>query len=170
MKIIKNPLFWSGTKNQVSSGAVLRAIGSKISGLGCTPISRHCSATKNRCSALATTIGVTWPSLFKGRKRSKVSWKRDFLSVNDKNCFGRIERDKGQRRDPEPPHNITGMIISLFAMVVITRIPREDLWMPSMCTRYQNSQDCLYKVSLLLKLIGILALLTPLAYTHSLIL
>src|SRR5271165_2636290 len=42
---------------------------------------------------------------------STIDWKVDRSPINGMNCLGRLSRDSGQTRVPEPPHMITGWIL-----------------------------------------------------------
>src|SRR5208337_273286 len=39
-----------------------------------------------------------------------IDWKVDWSPISGMNCLGRLSRDSGQTRVPEPPHIITGRI------------------------------------------------------------
>src|SRR5271165_6992444 len=40
-----------------------------------------------------------------------IDWKVDRSPMSGMNCLGRLSRDSGQTRVPEPPHMITGWIL-----------------------------------------------------------
>src|SRR5271165_3198883 len=43
--------------------------------------------------------------------RATIDWKVDRSPISGMNCFGRLSRDSGHTRVPEPPHIITGWIL-----------------------------------------------------------
>src|SRR5271166_1284431 len=45
--------------------------------------------------------------------RVTIDWKVDRSPISGMNCFGRLSRDSGQTRVPEPPHMITGWILAI---------------------------------------------------------
>ena len=101
---------------RVKAGAVLRPIGSSNSVALILGNSRNWSKAKKRCSSLVTIkVGpksISW--LVIALMRSIASWnKLSFESPPDRtrNCLGKPERDKGQRRVPEPPQRITGVTL-----------------------------------------------------------
>lgn len=93
----------------VSAGAVFRSMGSSAIRTPSTPVARNCSATMRRCSWLQTTIVGVPPRLpppnpFRWRavSCSMVCW-----PVGARSCLGRLSRDDGQRRVPDPPEKMT---------------------------------------------------------------
>ena len=88
------------------AGAVLRPTGSNRMPAGGMPISRSCSATRNRCASLQTTMGVVASG--NPASRAAVSWIMVRSPVRASSCLGSSSRDSGQRRVPAPPERITG--------------------------------------------------------------
>ena len=88
------------------AGAELRPTGSsKICG-SATPASRSCSATRKRCSWLHTTTGGAKPGPTPRRAVSTIIERSLFSSPQ--NCLGKLSRDTGHSRVPEPPDRMTG--------------------------------------------------------------
>ena len=86
------------------------------------PISASCSLTMKRKSDPDTTSGGAKPA---AAKRRAEAWNR--LSVPDRaeNCLGKLLRDRGQSRVPEPPLNKTGWsvcVIELVSLVILSAI------------------------------------------------
>ena len=50
-----------------------------------------------------------------------IDWKVDRSPIRGMNCLGRLSRDSGHMRDPEPPHMITGRILPFFPRVRLRR-------------------------------------------------
>lgn len=91
-----------------TAGAVFLPTGSRIIWKSSTPNCRNCSATINLCSLLLTMTGG---KQFNPSSLFNVSWSKLFSLINDKNCFGYNERERGHKRVPEPPAIIIGIII-----------------------------------------------------------
>src|SRR5262249_36604645 len=79
---------------------------SKIS--ASTPLSRNCSATTKRKSALVMTIGRANKSGCE--MRASTCWNVDPCPTRGTNCLGMVSRETGHSRVPAPPHMITGTI------------------------------------------------------------
>jgi hypothetical protein len=71
-------------------------------------ITASCSATRKRYSLLVTTIGR--PNKLLSDTLRTVSWNVEKRASSGRNYFGRLSRDAGQSRMPEPPHVICGVI------------------------------------------------------------
>ena len=71
------------------------------------PAARSCSAIRNRCSWLQTTIGGAKRS---PRARSAVSCSSVWSEISGQSCLGKLSRETGQSRVPEPPERMTGMM------------------------------------------------------------
>ena len=79
------------------------------------PSARICSATRNRCSWLHTTIGAANPSPL---ARAAVSWIMVRSEISGQNCLGKLSRDTGHSRVPDPPDKITGTIGPAVCIVI----------------------------------------------------
>ena len=110
---------WKAAK--VKAGAVLRPTGSSNKVAWISFNSRNWSSTKKRCSSLVTIsvepnsievpLTPSWRSSI-ALIRWIACWNKLWLESSPestKNCFGNPDRDKGQRRVPEPPHRMTGI-------------------------------------------------------------
>src|SRR5580704_15011829 len=53
------------------------------------------------------TIGSS--KIARSERSLTTDWKVEDSPVRGMNCFGRLSRDSGQTRVPDPPHMITGM-------------------------------------------------------------
>ena len=99
---------------KLSAGAVLRPMGSS-NRVAFTPFnSRNWSKAKKRCSSFVTIkVGAkSICALPMVLIRVIACWNKLWLepsSESTKNCFGKPDRDKGQRRVPEPPQRMTGV-------------------------------------------------------------
>src|SRR5574344_1630698 len=93
----------------VIAGAVLRPIGSSMTGRCSLSIFLSCVFTSGRCFSLQITSGAdTKSSPF---MRSTVCCISVFsVSIIGRNCFGTSGVESGHRRVPEPPESITGNI------------------------------------------------------------
>ena len=89
------------------AGALLRPTGSSTIRALSIPASRNCSAIRNRCSWLQTTIGGAKSG---AAARSAVSCIIVRSDTSGQSCLGKLSRDTGQSRVPEPPERITGTI------------------------------------------------------------
>ena len=69
---------------------------------------RSCSAIRNRCSWLHTTIGGAKRTPLASRARSAVSCSSVWAEISGQSCFGKLSRETGQSRVPEPPDRMTG--------------------------------------------------------------
>jgi hypothetical protein len=78
-----------------------------------TPISRSCSATMKRNSALVITIGRA--NRAGSATRASVCWKVERSPISGMNCFGMLSRETGHSRVPAPPHISTGITNCEFA-------------------------------------------------------
>ena len=87
------------------AGAELRPTGSSTMRGEATPARRNSSATRNRCSWLHTTIGGAKPSPSARRAVSSIIERSE---ISGQNCLGKLARETGHRREPEPPDNNTG--------------------------------------------------------------
>ena len=87
------------------AGAELRPTGSSTMRGPTMPASRICSATRNRWSWLHTTIGGAKPGPTARRAVSSIIDRSD---TSGQNCFGKLSRDTGHSRVPEPPERMTG--------------------------------------------------------------
>ncbi len=56
----------------------------------------------------ATTAGS---KIARSETTSTIDWMVDRSPISGMNCLGRLSRDSGQTRVPEPPHIITGWIL-----------------------------------------------------------
>ena len=72
-----------------------------------TPISRNCSATMKRKSALVMTIGRA--NNAGSAMRASVCWKVERSPISGTNCLGMLSRETGHSRVPAPPHIRTGI-------------------------------------------------------------
>ena len=63
------------------------------------------------------TIGVSNTS---SASVSAAVWKVECKPMREMNCFGRLSRDAGQTRVPEPPHIMTGRIFT-FSCSILTK-------------------------------------------------
>ena len=90
------------------AGALLRPTGSSRMRGVAMPAARSCSAIRNRCSSLHTMIGGGEA----GRRgaRSAVSCSSVRSESSGQSCLGKLSRDTGQSRVPEPPERMTGMM------------------------------------------------------------
>ena len=101
----------SGSSSAVSraaaaiAGALLRPTGSNTIRAPVMPAARSCSAIRNRCSWLQTTTGGAKAAPV---ARSAVSWINERSEISGQSCFGKLSRDTGQSRVPEPPERMTG--------------------------------------------------------------
>ena len=87
------------------AGAELRPIGSSMMRARLNPASRICSAIRKRWSWLHTTIGASKPL---PAPRSAVSCSSERSEISGQSCLGKLSRDTGHSRVPEPPDRITG--------------------------------------------------------------
>ena len=87
------------------AGAVLRGEGSIRIGPGSMPTSASCSVTMKRKSELVITTGgiTSGPT-----RRCATAWNKVSPSPSLANCLGKLLRDSGQRRVPDPPQSRTG--------------------------------------------------------------
>ena len=92
----------------VTAGAEFRPTGSSTIWAPVTPACRSCSAIKNRCSWLHTTIGGANAG---PTPRSAVSCSIVWSEIRGQSCFGKLSRDTGHRRLPDPPDRMTGTIL-----------------------------------------------------------
>ena len=89
------------------AGALLRPTGSSTMRASATPAARSCSAIRKRCSWLQTTIGGAKPG---PRARDAVSCISVCSDVSGQSCLGKLSRETGHSRVPEPPDRMTGTI------------------------------------------------------------
>ena len=115
----------------VIAGALLRPIGSSRIRACSTPAARTCSATRKRCSWLQTSSGAAQPAPI---ARFTVSWISVSSDSSGQYCFGKLSRDTGQSRDPEPPDRMTGTTAAPRAV----SWEREALMQPVPGTRVLN--------------------------------
>ena len=93
------------------AGAVFLDSGSSIIGPGSIPISVNCWLTKKRKSEVViVTWGWNW-RILDVFNLSADCWKRLFLLMIFRNCFGYDFLESGHNRVPNPPANITGIIL-----------------------------------------------------------
>ena len=91
-----------------AAGAELRPTGSSTMRASGTPASRNCSATRKRCSLLQTITGAAKPG---PRPRRAVSTIIEVSCFSrPQNCLGKLSRDTGHNRVPDPPERMTGTI------------------------------------------------------------
>ena len=60
-----------------------------------------------------------------------TDWKVDRSPISGMNCLGRLSRDSGQTRVPEPPHMITGRIL-LIRLSMARKAPNNQ---PAFCAK-----------------------------------
>src|SRR5271170_2536060 len=58
---------------------------------------------------------------------STIDWKVDRSPISGMNCLGRLSRDSGQTRIPEPPHIITGWILLIDSSRICPTAPPGEL-------------------------------------------
>ena len=92
------------------AGALLRPTGSSMMRALAMPASRSCSAIRNRCSSLHTTTGAANPGPW---PRRTVSCNRLRSDSSGQSCLGKLSRETGHNRVPEPPERTTGTMIGL---------------------------------------------------------
>ena len=95
------------------AGALLRPTGSSTIRAPSTPAGRICSATRKRCSWLQTMIGGAKPGPAARRAVSSIIERSE---TSGQNCFGKLSRETGQSRVPEPPERMTGTTVSAAAV------------------------------------------------------
>ena len=89
-------------------GRAVAALGSSRI-VASAPISRNCSATRKRYSLLVmTTVGS---KIDGSARRVATAWNVERSPMTGMNCLGRLSRNSGHMRVPEPPHMITGRIL-----------------------------------------------------------
>ena len=105
----------TSTAAAAMAGALLRPTGSSTIRALVMPTSRNCSAIRNRCSSLQTTIGGANPGPL---PRSTVSCSSERSDSNGQSCFGKLSRETGHSRVPEPPERMTGTMVWLLMCLV----------------------------------------------------
>src|SRR5215207_9538601 len=78
----------------------------------------NCSATMNLTWSDETTIGFA--KIGDLDTLSAVFWNVECSPIKLINCFGKLSRDAGQRRVPDPPERITGTIVGLARLSAFT--------------------------------------------------
>ena len=101
------------------AGALLRPTGSSMMRALVMPTSRSCSAIRNRWSSLQTTIGAAKPGPL---PRSTVSCSRLRSDSSGQSCFGKLSRETGHSRVPEPPERMTGTMVWLLMGAVFASL------------------------------------------------
>ena len=89
----------------VMAGALLRPQGSSTMRVPWAPARRMCSPTRKRCSSLQTTNGGAKPGPIARRAVSSIIERSE---TSGQNCLGKLSRDTGHNRVPEPPERMTG--------------------------------------------------------------
>ena len=99
----------SATSNAAAAiaGAELRPTGSSTIVDPTIPAERICSAIRNRWSWLHTTTGGAKPG---PTPRSAVSCSMVWSEISGQSCLGKLSRDTGHNRVPDPPDRMTGTI------------------------------------------------------------
>ena len=76
--------------------------------------SKHWASTREAQGSLVTMTIESGP--YSSRKRRTVFCKRETPSPKDKNCLGKLLRERGQRRVPFPPAKMTIFIKPFFCL------------------------------------------------------
>ena len=97
-----------------TAGAVLRPAGSRII-VADRPMASICSATRKRCVSLHTTTHSSAADA-SPLTRAAVSCSIVASLTRGRSCLGYMERDAGQRRVPDPPERMTGIIMLMGAL------------------------------------------------------
>ena len=101
----------TSTAAAAMAGALLRPTGSSTRRASGMPAARNCSAIRKRCSWLQTTIGGAKPG---PRARNAVSCIRVRSDISGQSCLGKLSRETGHKRVPEPPDRMTGTMRGSF--------------------------------------------------------
>ena len=92
------------------------------------PAARSCSAIRNRCSWLHTTIGGAKPS---PQARSAVSCSSVRSDTSGQSCLGKLSRETGHSRVPEPPERMTGIMPSVIPLQCARNRPGSERGVPN---------------------------------------